>query len=224
MDGFKKEFAEDRDWARWVSYPLLGIIFFLPAFLYRLNIKATTWFWWPLAYLLRPAPTTGTPGEEKQALCWPWTNLFQRSLILVSVLLVVGSLVAHGIDPTYWEVLKKLPALQFVFKVAFAIDWAHFAPWHIVQWIIAGSGIGMLWVAGDALSHDRNGNWSTYRQKLPSKIRLMVAFERVRYLGVVALLLMAIGALLLLDRGWQKYVPVPEQWVAAMERFYVVKE
>lgn len=39
-----------------VVIPLPGLILFLPAWLYRVTLKSTAWFWWPLAYLGGPLP------------------------------------------------------------------------------------------------------------------------------------------------------------------------
>ena len=78
----------------------------------------------------------------------------------------------------------------------------------------------MLLLAGNACSHHANGNWTQYRQSWPQNVRLMTALSRVRRLAVVALLVMSLGALLLQDRTWQEYLPVPAGWVSAMEEFY----
>ena len=220
LDGLAKVMGQERDRFFWVFYPLAGIFFFLPAFLYRLNIKATAWFWWPLSYLLKPAPVADAEGQQKQALCWPWTNPFQKLWIIVSVLLVLVSLTLHHLDLAAWFALKNVPALPLALKVSLAIDWSHLAPWHWAQWIIAGAGAGMLALAGNARSHDVNGNWRAYRQRWPQNIRLMTGLQRLRTLATIALLLMALGALLLQDQTWQTHLSVPESWVAALKRFY----
>jgi hypothetical protein len=198
----------------------LGISWFLPAFLYRLNIKATAWFWWPLAYLLKPAPVADAEGQQKQALCWPWTNPFHKLLIIASVLLVGVSLTLHILDLASWASLKGVSALPLVLKVLLAIGWTHLAPWHWAQWIIAVTGVGMLALAGNARSHDVNGNWREYRQRWPQNIRLMTGLQRLRILAILALLLMGLGALLLLDRSWQAHLPVPESVIRGLEHFY----
>jgi len=48
----------------------------------------------------------------------------------------------------------------------------------------------------------------------------MTALSRVRRLATVALLVMSLGALLLQDRTWQTYFPVPASWMTALENFY----
>ena len=223
LDGFMKEMISEKNVFSWVYYPLLAIFWFIPAFLYRLNIKATAWFWWPLAYLLKPAPVADAEGQQKQALCWPWTNPFQKLWIIVSVLLVVVSVAFHNLNLASWSELKGVPALPLALKVSLAINWTQVAPWHWAQWIIAGTGLGMLVLAGNARSHDVNGNWREYRRRWPQNIRLMTGLQRTRTLATIALLLMALGALLLQDRSWQANLPVPESMIRGLEHFYRIQ-
>ena len=223
LDSFTKKMLNDQDRSALVFYPLVGVFFFLPAFLYRLNIKATAWFWWPLAYLLKPTPMADAEGQQKQALCWPWTNPFQKLWIVTSGLLVVVSLTLHNLDLNSWAALNGVAALPLALKVLLAIDWTHLAPWHWAQWLIASAGVGMLVLAGNARSHDVNGNWREYRQRWPQNIRLMTGLQRLRTLATLALLLMALGALLLQERAWQTYLSVPASWLTALEQFYSVK-
>ena len=193
----------------------------LPAFLYRLNIKATAWFWWPLAYMLKPAPAASAEGAQRQALCWPWSNPAQRLLIGLSIGLALLSLVLHWLVATSRIQSGLVTSVPMAVRVSLGWGWARLAPWHLALWIIAAAGAGML-LAGNACSHHANGDWSQYRQRWPQNIRWMTALSRVRRVATVALLVMSFGALLLQDqdRTWQKYVPVPAGWVTTLEGSY----
>lgn len=221
LDGLLKEFSDDRDLEGYVFYPAIGLFFFLPAFLYRLNIKATAWFWWPLAYLLKPAPAASAEGEQRQALCWPWSNPAQRSWIVLSIGLALLSLLLHWLVASSRIESDLVTTMPLSVRVLMGLGWARLAAWHVALWIIAGAGAGMLLLAGNACSHHLNGNWKQYRQRWPQNIRLMTALFRVRLLATVAQL-MAFGALLVQDqdRTWQGYVPVPDSWVTALADFY----
>ncbi len=199
-------------------FPIITVIFFLPVFLYRLNIKATAWFWWPLAYLLKPCVLAGTENQQKQALCWPWTNPFQKLLIGVSVLLVLASLILHYLNVASWSQLQSIPALSVALKILLAMDWSHITPWHWAQWVIACSGLGMFFLAGNARSHDVNGNWTKFRASYPTQIRVMTGLQRLRTLATIALLLMGLGALFI----QQSYMPLPPAWNKALKDFYQV--
>jgi hypothetical protein len=205
-----------------IYWAVTGIFFFIPPFLYRLNIKATAWFWWPLAYLLKPAPAASAEGAQRQALCWPWSNPAQRLLIVLSIGLALLSLVLHWLVATSRIESGLVTSLPLAARVSLGWGWTRLAPWHVALWTIAAAGAGMLLLAGNACSHHANGNWTQYRQRWPQNIRWMTALSRVRRLATVALLVMALGALLLQDpaRTWQAYVPVPASWVTALEDFY----
>ncbi|MEQ1751865.1 MAG: hypothetical protein ABL974_20755, partial [Prosthecobacter sp.] len=220
LDGTIEAWRKDREWHMWLFYPLVIIFCFLPAFLYRLNIKATAWFWWPLAYLLKPVEATSDEaGRQKAALCWPWTDPFQKLLIVGGVGFGLTSLILLSIDLRDWQTLQHIPALTLPVKVMFAIDWRHIMPWHWAQWVIALTGVGMLWLAGQAKSHADTGNWGDYATGFPQKLWLMTGLVRVRSLATLALLLMGAGALLLLQEPfWQPHVP--PTWVRALKVFY----
>ncbi|HMO65200.1 MAG TPA: hypothetical protein PKE47_08270, partial [Verrucomicrobiota bacterium] len=220
LDGLAKEWIGEEDWKFRIFLPFLGVFLFLPAFLYRLNIKATAWFWWPLAYLLRPAPAADAEGRQKQALCWPWTNPFQQALIVGTVLVSLASLTLHFLDPVSWEALRPLPALPPPLKVALAVDWARLAPWHWLQWTIALAGAGMLALAGHARSQDVNGNWRDYWGRCAWHLGLMTLLQRIRALATIFLLVLALGGLLLMDPAWQTWLRVPPGWITALEQFY----
>ncbi len=67
----------------WVLFAAISLpIFFLPAWLYRLSLKSTCWFWWPLVFsqtsgrtAAREVAEDGTPGaavvfEEQTKPLW----------------------------------------------------------------------------------------------------------------------------------------------------------
>lgn len=218
LDTMACRIISEKRYAQRAVLIIVSSFLFLPTFLYRLNIKATSWFWWPLAFLLRPAPPPDAESQAKQALCWPWTNPFQKSWIVVSVVLVLLSLVLHSIDRESWVAWNKVPAIPLALKVSLAIDWQHIALWHWAQWVIAASGAIMLALAGNARSHDVNGNWEEYRRSSPHAITWMTLLQRVRALATISLLVMALGALAMQEQFWRAYIAVPETWIRALER------
>jgi len=96
-------------------------IWFLPVLLYRLNIKSTCWFYWPLAFLLRPLPTDGRIEQRRHDLCLPWTNPAQRVLIGLGILW-------FGVSPVFLFGAKPLsslpdwPAVSFWLEYLFILD------------------------------------------------------------------------------------------------------
>lgn len=220
LDGILTYVSNNRGLGSRVLVPILGIFVLLPPVLYRLNIKATAWFWWPLAYLLKPAPAASVEGEQRQALCWPWSNPAQRWLIVLSIGLALTSVLLHWLMAGSRIVSDFLTALPLAVRVSLGAGWNQLAAWHVALWIIAAAGVGMLLLAGNACSHHANGNWKQYRRRWPQNIRWMTALSRVRRLATVALLVMSFGALLLQDDTWRNYIPIPAGWVTALEGFY----
>lgn len=199
-------------------------VMFFPAFLYRLNIKATAWFWWPLAFLLKPTPLTNEDGQRRQALCWPWTDPFQKMWIGLSAVLMAVSVILYNLNDRSWAAVQDISALPLAVKVAFAVDWQHIRIWHWMQWTTAAAGLGMLWHAGNARSQDVNDNWQNYCRHWRRHILLMECLRRVRTLATLATLTLAAGALLIGYRAsWQNHVSLPANWIHSMEKFYQVR-
>ena len=70
-------------------------------------------------------------GDQKEALCWPWTNPAQKLWILFA------SLAVTYFSPVEWRAMERIHALPPAVKVLFAIEWTHFAPWHLAMLTIA---------------------------------------------------------------------------------------
>ena len=49
--GFLQHFTRTTDVSDRIYVSIAALILFLPAWLYRITIKSTAWFWWPLAFL-----------------------------------------------------------------------------------------------------------------------------------------------------------------------------
>lgn len=201
---------------------IMALFLFLPAFLYRLNIKATAWFWWPLAFLLRPVKQPTVAEDQKEALCWPWTNPFQKLLFVVISLLAMAVLFARHVDPARWSRLSKVEGVWTPVKALLALDWLHFPPWHWAIFVSAVCGIGMLALAGGAVSCAANKKWPP--PGLGWKVKAMESLVRVRSLATVALLFFSLGALFIAHTPWHAHVPLPASWYSAMKHFYRVSE
>ena len=222
LDGLLKKYATEKEFFDRAFHWVFGVIIFLPALVYRLNIKATAWFWWPLAYLLQPVPKADHISQQKQELCSPLTNPIERLLLGVSVLPVVF-LVCHLLKLSSWISLQGLPAVPQAVKVLLAVDWAHVAPWHWAQLVSAAAGVGMFTLAGHAMSQDRNGNWDNYMRECPRHLARMAGLRRVRTLTTITLLLLGLGALLVEYQPWQGRHTPPAEVVEALEKFYQIR-
>ncbi len=196
--------AREKDkFSRLVVFPVLAPFLFLPPILYRLNIKATLWFWWPLAYLLRPRPHTDKENQQQQALCWPLTDIFQCFWICASVLVAMLSLLLVTLKASDYAAVRDFSAPAFT-KIWLAMDWSEVAPWHWIQWGSATLGLGMLAIAGNALSHRNNQAWGDLHHDrwLP----VMTWLHRLRRVATVVWFFLCLIYLLRFS-GW-----LPDAW------------
>lgn len=220
FDGFVCSMRQEKNQiSKWMFYPLVAVCFFLPAFLYRLNIKATCWFWWPLAYLLKPVPKADKASAQKQALCWPWDDPWQRLLIFVPAVLMCAVLIDRYSDFEMWQQYKNADAVPVPLKLILGMQWSHMPPWHVAMVFIASSGLGMLAISGAACSHKRNDNWDSYAQSGMSKhLWLMNALTKVRSLATGTFLILGLGMCLISFPEWRQWVP--DAVMLRMDRFY----
>ncbi|MDB6003386.1 MAG: hypothetical protein JWR15_373 [Prosthecobacter sp.] len=222
LDGLARGMREEEGliW-KWVMWPLLAVTIFLPAFLYRLNIKATCWFWWPLAYLLKPvsAPQSDQTGLQKHALCWPWDDPWQRLLIFVPAALMCAVLIDRYSDFGMWQQYQNPDAVSVPLKLLLGMQWSHLPPWHVAMLFIASSGLGMLAISGAACGHKRNDNWDSYAQSGMSKhLWMMNALTKVRSLAAKAFMLLGLGMCLISFPEWRQHLP--GTLLQRLERFY----
>ena len=220
FDGLARTMRQEKSpILKWMAWPLVAVPFFLPAFLYRLNIKATCWFWWPLAYLQKPVPQANKSSAQKQALCWPWDDPWQRLLIFVPAVLMCAVLIDRYSDFEMWQQYKNADAVPVPLKLILGMQWSHLPPWHVAMVFIASSGLGMLAISGAACSHKRNDNWDSYAQSGMSKhLWLMNALTKVRSLATGTFLILGLGMCLISFPEWRQRVP--DAVMLRMDRFY----
>ena len=194
-----------------------GAIFvYLPSLLYRANIKATAWFYWPLAYLLTPiAP--GDDREGRHALSWPITNRLQYWLILLGGVWLLVLVLAIYINVERLNNLIGLPAAPGFLKVFLATEWGDLAPWHWGQLLVAVSGFAILYIASDAVSKYEAG---LRPHEEPLRLKVMTALIRTRQLATISCLFMGLGALLLYYYPEFVAYHLPARWNSALCNFY----
>ena len=218
MDGLLDEFSDNHNFEKWVFYPILTIVWFVPAFLYRFNIKATCWFYWPLFFLLRPLPDTEQDEKKQYELCWPQTNPAQRWLIILVSAWLLLSILAMSINKVPPTDLSSLSEAIPVWIVSIlGIDLNALAPWHCSQLAIGVFGISMLFLAGKAVAKYRAG--IAFHDDSPWVLPVMHGLWRLRSLAVIASLVMTLGALVIyLQSDW--VVLLPSRWGHALREFY----
>ena len=214
---------------RWVVAPSLAVLCFFPALLYRLQIKAACWFWWPLAYLLKPALPADRREAQQLVLCWPWAIRSHRLIVLVPALvpavLVCAILIARYGELDLWQQIKHADAttVPAPVQLLLGMHWRGVPPWHWALLLMQICGLGMLWIADGACSHRAKGTWPAY-----AKTRMRRHFQRLRLLfrvrqwATVIFLLCGLGLCFVSFPEVRQLVP--EAVMQRLERFYQTGE
>ena len=215
---------------RWVVAPGVAVLGFLVALVYRLQIKAACWFWWPLIYLLKPVPPPDRREARQQALCWPWADRWQRLFILVPALLpalLVGALLAaeFGRPGLWWQSqTADATVVPAPLQLVLGMQWRHVPPWHWALLLMQICGLGMLWIADGARTHLAKGTWRDYaRGAMRQHLWRMRQLMRLRQVATLVFLLLGLGLCLVSFPGLRQSVPAPVQLrLGQLERFYRV--
>lgn len=211
---------------RTIVLPHMAVIMFLPAVVYRLSIKATAWFWWPLAMLLRPVPPEDEESGEKDRLTWPWRNPFQKALIILSIGIALVTLPGHFLNTE--ELMRsllptggKVEGVPFLVRVAQALGWDGIRPWHWAVAVMAGCSVGMLWIAGRAVQKDENKHWPAYQQAgLRRDLWCMDMLKRIRFLAMLFFWGTGVLALLLETKAIPEKIPLPAWQTEALRVWF----
>lgn len=221
LDGFLKNLRQYKKWWLRMLLPVAGIFYFFPAFLYRLNLKATAWFWWPLALLLKQAPTKSGEHDEMEAMCSPWTNPMRMILTWFSVLLGAGPILIQFLDFKAFRAWRQSDPSGVVpasWETFLSIRWTELAPWNWLQLVAAAAGAGILFMASNALSHMRTGNWANYRKSWGWRHGWMTFLRRVNFGASMSVMVLALGALALHSEPIRSKLSAP--LVQAVDSFY----
>jgi len=69
-----------------ILFPPAMLLWFFPGWLYRVTLKSTSWFWWPLAFLSRPPRLSNNPT-------WLYRKLIRAKLTLYLAYLCIATFV-----------------------------------------------------------------------------------------------------------------------------------
>jgi hypothetical protein len=198
----------------------LVLLAYLPAWLYRISIKSTAWFWWPLAYIGRePHEARDSEHMRRLVLGSPFRRLGRwiaiASLLAFIVVSAWDYFRTNGLD------LPALPTQTLV--IAFVLTRLADVPWQVAGLISAATALLVgMWTRHAAISLDyANGK---------KDVELLVAtnwhfvwIERVGRLGFVCTLLywFALAGHLALyvnnQRCWLELPPAVTVWA---RKFY----
>jgi hypothetical protein len=113
------------------------LVWFFPGWFYRVTLKSTAWFWWPLAFLSGPPRLSNNPN-------WFYEQITATKLARTLRPFAYGTVIAFlavNIERTINE--GKLPENPFLstFGYALSIDWSA-TPWQLLG--VIGSALSLI--------------------------------------------------------------------------------
>jgi hypothetical protein len=99
-------------------FPPAILVWFLPAWIYRLTLKSTSWFWWPLAFLGSELRRARHPELFRQKIM---ETLWARTTIILGTAIIVTFLVSN-----LWSIWIGFGSNPFLIVVEylFVIEWS----------------------------------------------------------------------------------------------------
>jgi hypothetical protein len=123
-----------------LTKPLAGILF-IPAWAYRLTIKSTAWFWWPLAFLGGDLKRTQNPALFRWEVM---DSLWAKTSIALACLSLIAFAVAHFGTLVFGENDFLIPAGRLL-----AIDWSSLWSWQVFALTAAVLSLALVFLVND---------------------------------------------------------------------------
>ena len=113
-------------------YAVTIAIMFFPAWLYRLTIKSTAWFWWPLAFLGGDLQRAKNPKLFRWKV---WGSLWAKASLIGAALSILAFIAVNAARPA---VLAENPLITPI-GYLLLVDWSR--PWQVFA--VAGAVLSM---------------------------------------------------------------------------------
>ena len=209
----------------YIALPILATIWFLPGWLYRITLKSTAWFWWPLAYLGDAPSPSWHPGLYHRLTLH---SLRGRSTIVLAVVTIAGFILINlAFSGAVFETNPLLTMIGFLFLLKRDVP-----PWQILSVAIA---VLSLWIvvwlneANIARQYGTTENLPDVIARAERKFRWTERLGRLRLVLFVLFQLIVAGQALLYfnERQYLKdhrcWFNVPETIVARAQWLYGAK-
>lgn len=174
-------------------WPFVFLLWYLPAWLYRITLKSTAWFWWPLAYLGADSRRAKNPDEFRRITIG---SLWAKASIGIAITTIIGfvwiNLVHSG------AIFKDNPLLLMV-GYAFLVDWS-MPPWQILTVVLALLSVALVFLVDDAGGQYRLATTQgdkALRARAEQKLRWIERLARGRFMLLLLFLIIAGGQALL---------------------------
>jgi hypothetical protein len=187
------------------------IMWFLPAWLYRITLKSTAWFWWPIAFMGADLRRAKDPDEFYRTTIsslWAKTSFTLAGATIIAFLWV--NLVRSG---ALLESNPLLTVLGYFIIVDFSLP-----PWQILTVLVAGLSVLVVFMVDDAGGQYRNGKDNQNAALISRaewKFSLIERLARFRLVSAITLWLLVGGQAFLYFNSTKCWFALPanvDQW------------
>ena len=191
--------------------PFAFLLWFFPAWFYRITLKSTAWFWWPLALLGADLRRAKDPDEFRRTTIqslWAKTNLVVSSVAIVIFIWV--NFVQSG------ALFRENPLLT-VLEYFFVVDWS-LRPWQFLSVALAVLSVVIVFLMDDAAGqyhHSKTKMDEVLLARAESKFGWIERLTRLRLIFAITLfILVGVHSLLYLNslKCWIELRPNVELW------------
>jgi hypothetical protein len=210
-----------KDWRGSLTYLIVAVMIFVSWF-YRISIKSTTWFWWPLAFLLGDLRLARNPELFK----WKTTGRLWAKASIASSLVALFVFVCSNFEFSK-AILEKNPLLTPLGYLLF-FDWKLY-PWQILAVVSALLSAVLVPLVNDVSGEfeivqkqrDRELDAAAQRENRELEATALRKFKwierlaRVRFLLVLSLWMLVGGHMILWVNSQQCWFDLPsgaQQW------------
>jgi hypothetical protein len=180
--------SDEKMWAAisYLVFPISTLLWFVPGWLYRLTLKSTAWFWWPLAFLAGELRLTKHPDLFRQKII---ETLWAKASIAFALITIFGFIITTAlVDRVPIWSNPFLTMLEFIFLV----DWS-VRLWQVVAVAAAILGVIIVFMVDSAA---RELRYATNKKELKLQNKAVHKFGRIERLARVRFLLVAMFWLL----------------------------
>jgi hypothetical protein len=184
---------------------------FLPGWLYRVTLKSTAWFWWPLAYLGAGSGKLTEPDEWRRATIgslWAKTSFAMAAITIASFIWV--NFIYSG------AVFHQNPLLV-VAGYFLIVNWS-LRPWQLLPLALAFLSVALVFLVDDAVGQNHlaveKGN-ATLLARARFKLHCIEYLGRVRLIVFIVFWLIVAGHTVLYFNSLKCWFDTPNniaQW------------
>jgi len=194
----------------------MAFLWFFPAWLYRITLKSTAWFWWPLAFLGDETWLARRPGLIHNRTI---RNLTAKTSIAASITTVILFFAANS--PVGHYLFGQYPFLT-VWFYPFTVTWSSVAPWQLLTLAVAVLTIFLMFWVDSAI---RDHEYAEARQEAEilattqGQFRWIERVVRLRRVLLIIFMLIAFGHAALYFNQWGCWFSLPgnvqgwAQWI-----------